>query len=286
MVSRGRTFPFHHALGASGATVKHFLLSFALVLWVVAPSPAWGAYHHAAHGYSLVVPDDWIQVPPEVVEQVTSMLMTKDAQAAAIVAYDAVFQPRSNPNWLAYPYVMVQPLNYAKLGVGRQINEDEFAQVIRQMTGQGLEQGIEKNVNAEFRSLLSNPQVKPPQLDVASRRFTWEIAMDVVGVGPVRGRLMGYFGKEALIQVAFYAQADQWDRHAAAGDAILNSFAFDPDKAYSEDLAAQSPSVWSNVVRNGLIGGVVGVVGALWSVRQSRKRKATRERGASPTTSA
>src|SRR5205807_2508865 len=130
-------------------------------------------------------------------------------------------QPAAHSQWFQYPYVLVQVMPYARLGQHGQVNEDQFPQFIRQLTGQDPKKALDSALKPEARSLLGGMQLGQPQLDSANRRYVFPMDLQVNGIGPVQSLAEGYFGRETLVQVQFCSKKDEWDRYAAAGQAIL-----------------------------------------------------------------
>jgi uncharacterized membrane-anchored protein len=237
------------------------------------PAPA-APFHSAAYGYTLEVPADWVQIPQDAVQQMLQAV--QGPGVAASIIYDAGFQLKANPQWLEYPYVLVQVVPYRKFGVNRQINEDEFPSVVKSMTGQDLDKAMSQQLSAEAQDLIKDVKAGKPVLESGRKRFLWEVDSTVQGVGRVRGMTAGYFGKESLVQVNYYTRAGDWDQHAAARQSILDSFQFDADKAYS--VAAESAAGrrrGKGILRNAIIGAVVAaVVGGVVAMMSKSKKKA------------
>jgi len=86
---------------------------------------------------------------------------------------------------------------------------------------------------------------------------------------------VGHFGREALVQVAFYTKSEEWDTYAEPRDEILRSFRFAPGKEYSVALAALQPtsSLWFTIGSSAMTGAIVGgISGGLWVLMRSRRK--------------
>lgn len=222
-----------------------------------------GEFHSATYGYYLDIPPGWIEVPKNVLDETVASMMKENASIP--IVYDTGFQLESAERWLDYPYILVQPLAYKSFGVHRQINEDEFPRMVQMITGFDVETFFDENVTSEARPLLDNLEFGKLQLDVANRRYTWPLNMEVQGIGPIRGLVIGYFGRDSIVQVVFYARSSDWDQHADEGLKILESFRFTPDKAYSVEVATAHPtppSLWQSILGKGMIGAIAGGIAA------------------------
>ena len=224
-------------------------------------------FHSTSYGYYLDLPPGWVEIPKDVLQELVATVLKQNPKANII--YDACFQLDSSDQGLEYPYVLVQPVPY---DAHRQINEDEFPRFVQKMTGLDIGKLLDENVSSVGRQRVLNWDIERPQLDVAQRRYLQPINADVHAFGPIRGLIVGYFGRDSLVQVAFYSRRSDWDHYADVRRAILESFRFAPDKAYSVELAAANPSppsIWGV----GLTGGIVGVTIAGIAVIAAMKRK-------------
>lgn len=213
-------------------------------------------YHSKSFIYRIELPQDWIEIPQNVLHETVDALMNQKSSTSII--YDAGFQLDSTDHWFEYPYVMVQILPYAKFGSHRQINEDEFPEFVRRLTGINVGKLLDKTVSSDVRQLFANIDTGKPQLDVANRRYFWAINMDVQDIGPIRSIIVGYFGRNSIVQVTFSTRRAEWNRYADARETIFNSFSFYPNKAYSVQVAASNPSrtsIWTGVLEKGISGG-------------------------------
>ncbi len=154
------------------------------------------SYHGALYGYNLTIPDDWINVPPEVVKVAAEAVTNPKSERTFV--FDAAFQPASHEQWLDYPYVIVQVMPYASMGIFTQINEDEFAQVTKSMTGVDFGRAVDSALSSDARSFVSEARIESPQLDTGKRRFLLPITMSVAGSGKVAGFALATLGVSAL----------------------------------------------------------------------------------------
>ncbi len=183
-------------------------------------------FHSARYGYTLETPTNWVQVPDDVLQQ--TMAAMRGTNAKVTLVYDAGFQLDSGETWLAYPYVLVQPI-----ALPQQIDEADFAEMVLTLTGMDVNKIADDSMAPDVRGAISGIQPGQITLDKPKRRYLWEVNMEVTGAGPVRGLVAGHFGRESVVQVAFYSLASDWDRYAKERQAIIDSFRFDADKAYS-----------------------------------------------------
>ncbi len=253
------------------------VLGIAVLGWAAAaPRCSGEQFHGRNYGYHITLPHDWVTVPKDVLDDVFAQLRNQATPSTTI--YDAAFQLASAAQWFEYPYVLVQPLPYSKFGLNRQLNEDEFPRYISMITGVDVTKIVDESFAPDIRGLLQNTTLGQPQLDTSNRRYLLTINMDVAGIGPVRGLMVGYFGRDSIVQIMFYSRRAEWDQHATVASLIMDSFRFDPEKAYSVQTAIANPtppSLWSRVAAKGIAGAIGGGLFALifGGIAASKRKK-------------
>src|SRR4051812_29651715 len=109
------------------------LVAVVALLCATPPVALAAPYHGETYGYHVVLPDDWVQIADADVKATADA--ARNPNAKNVVVFDTAFQPSSHVRPFQYPYVIVQVIPYADLGLRRQVNEDEFADVVKAMTG-------------------------------------------------------------------------------------------------------------------------------------------------------
>ena len=235
-------------------------------------------FHSDSYGYRIELPHDWVEIPQDVIQEALALIQKQNSTASII--YDAGFVLDSADEWFECPYVLISPTPYAELGLSRQLNEDEFPEFVRRLTGLDVGKLVDENVSPLGRQIITRVDAGQLQLDVANRRFLWILNSNVQGVGPIRLLSVGYFGRDSIVKVTFYSRLADWDRDADVRERIVDSFRFDPDKAYSVQVAALTPtppSIWSRVLGRATTGVFAGViigfiVGGITWLRRKRPR--------------
>lgn len=217
-------------------------------------------YHGRTYGYRVDLPEGWIQIPQNSVRKMRDSVLNERARSDII--YDAGFQIESAARWFEYPYVLIQPLPYAQFGLNRQPYEDELPGYVRQITGLDLEELADEHFSRDMRGSVHELHGANPWLETQKHRYLQTIDVDVQGVGPVRCLTVGHFGRHAIVLLHFYSRRSDWDRYSGVREAMLSSFGFDPEYAYS----AQGSSAFSwtrffkSVAFGACAGGVLGFV--------------------------
>ena len=214
------------------------------------------------YGYSITIPSNWMVIPAEKVREAAELLYDHKGSQKIKVITDAAFQSAQSAEWFEYPYVIVQVIPYGNYGINRQINEDEFNLFIKSMTGVDAAKTIDAALPTELRELVSDFNFEKPHIDKTRRRFFVPFMTNITGVGKVRGLTVGYFGRECIVQVNFYAAEGNWDQHISVGTSIIDSFRFDLAKEYVAAAALKpvNRSIWSGVGEKAIVGGIIGVL--------------------------
>lgn len=188
---------------------------------------AW-SYHSYSNGFTVSLPDDWVQVPDEILTVKTATLpILRSGQGT----FETAFQPQRNQRWLEYPYILVEVIPYNNMGFQRQVDDAQIAQIVKNNTGldpahppipvtEVMEGGAEREDDTLFC------------LDSQSHRFTWTSANHLKDIGDVRTRQWGIFGRDALVQITLYESGKGSDRLRDMTTAVIDSFKFEAGREY------------------------------------------------------
>jgi len=201
---------------AGGALVVCALLS-------LAPAALAYSYHSITYGYSVSVPDDWTQVPDDILAERAPDLPIVRSRHGTL---DVAFQPKRTAKPLDYPYIVVEVVPYSGIGYAQQVTDEEIRTIVKLDTGldpanpyspdtQVMEGG------AELESLDG-----VLNLERESRRFIWSSTANMSDVGLVRSRQWGFFGRDAVVKVTLYERGRGSDRLRDMARAVAGSFKF------------------------------------------------------------
>lgn len=262
-----------------GLLVCAMLAITARGVWGTMPGAGPGSHYSGLRwGYSVEVPPGWEQVPDDVVQSAAAQMQKPGGK----VVFDAAFQAAGSGRWLSYPYAIVQVIPYANLGLEGELPESQFAAVVKSLTGSDAIKRIDDAMPTTLRGKVSATGVHDAVLEPEQRRFHYALAMNVAGVGPVEGASTAYFGRNALVQVSYYALAPggpDAPAQEAAGRGLRNSLVFDPGHSYNPALAVALPTtggttlfqgVGPAMARGAILGVVVTVVGLVFRKRRTK----------------
>jgi len=181
------------------------------------------------YGYSLAIPEEWIEVPASVVEEYDKLVIEGNYQ----IPVQRAFQRAEAEEWLEHPFVFVYAMRYSDLGINRQLYKNELKELVEELTGLDANK-VFKHTATEFRELILDYDIGEAYLDSEKKVYVWRIEMNVDNLGRVKTSVVGHFGRRAVIQMGFFDLKSNWNQSKPERDLILESFHFDPAMTYSE----------------------------------------------------
>jgi hypothetical protein len=216
-------------------------------------------------GFTLSLPDGWIEIPQEVLTSVRDELV-RQATNAKVPKYDYGFQLETAQNWMEYPYVLVQVSN-----TGR-VPEHQ----LKSMPKMDLNEMLKNNA-ADLKSLMSNVTLGQMQYDETAHVVWVTYRSDVVGIGKVQG-ISGLIPTEkGYLQVHCYSTESNFQTYLPIFRQIVTSVAISPGLAYKPRWADNSPILsgidWSQVAAKAIGGAIIGGLIALFAALKRRKKE-------------
>lgn len=244
---------------------RHPLLSLPLLLLSVVLlwgsfAQAW-SYHSFSKGYSISVPDDWVQVPDEILTVRAPML---PALRNAKSNFDCAFQPQRNQGWFEYPYILVEVIPYSDMGIPQQVDDRQIASIVK--TNTGLDPAVPAPASDPQVALgggESEPLDAVLTFDRDGRRFIWSSTNTIDNVGLVRTRQWGIFGKDSLIQITLYEQGRGSDRLRDTARNIAASFKYEAGREYQPTFGTQDVANWISQLFSAPTMGMVVTIGCV-----------------------
>jgi hypothetical protein len=178
---------------------------------------------------SLTLPDGWVEVPQEILQQFYEE-MQRQAPDAGIPRYDYAVQSSDGPPWLAYPYVLV------KISITGRPTERELQAMPR------IDANAELQKKSEALSkVMTDTKLGQMQYDKAANVVWVTSESDVVGIGKVSG-LSGVIPTEkGFVQLHGYARSEDFARHEPVFRKIITTAKISPALVYqprwSDELA-------------------------------------------------
>lgn len=238
--------------------ITHCLLLVPLALAWPCTAAEPQLFHGDKDSYSIIFPSHWVRIPNNVLDGVQKAIFKSGSKPC--LRYEAGYQEGGSFGWMKYPYVLVQSIPYAQYGASGEPPECEFPKLVETISGMKLDKVMNDAMTPAARGILKDTPKLTARLDAPNRRYFFSMAMQVATVGTVRGEAVGYFGRDGVVQIMFYAIPKDLVRTANVRDRIFDSFKFDAAHAYDPAAAVASPvgPVTKRVLDHAMIGGIVG----------------------------
>jgi hypothetical protein len=209
-----------------------------LIAWCIAflaacQAQAW-TYHSFTNGYALNFPDDWQQIPDEILAMQSPSLPALRTAGA----FDVAFQPKHAGRWFEYPFIVVEVVPYSAIGKTTQLASRDMLEIVK--TNTGVDPAT--SISAETESMEGGGELDAPDgtvhFDPSRHRFLWSSASKVDRVGLIQARQWGFFGKEAFVNVTLYELGNGSPRLHDMARCIAATFKFEVGKSYQAGITA------------------------------------------------
>lgn len=185
---------------------------------------------HAREGFTIRLPADWKQIPPDVIKKYFSEMTRANPQMPRAVANYA-FKPASNMNPLPFPYLMIQVDHSGKLP------EQRLADT-RQM-----KRGIEKGAR-DASSKLSDVTASELTYD-ADRHIVWgTLQMTVPDGGRLKQMLATIMTEQGVIRVVGFSTDEDYETWAPTFKAIAENLVLSEKLRYRPAADPRNTPSW------------------------------------------
>jgi len=222
------------------------------------------------NGFSISLPDGWIEMPRDVIYAYEKEL-AKLAPNAPVQHYDYGFQLDVSKDWFEYPYILVQVKN-----IGR-IPESQ----LKKLEGYPVQKSLDKH-RKRFSSIMSDIQAGKMFYDKQTKMIWMSIESNVVDIGPISG-ISGIVPTEkGSIQVSGYSLRNDYTTYESIFRSVAMSVKPEPGLVYKPKWSDRLPSVvssidWGKVAGKAIAGAVIGGIAALIVGTTRRKKKDSKQ---------
>ncbi len=250
-----------------GIFARRFVI---ILIWLTLLAvTAQAAQLHEKDGFTISVPDGWVEIPTDVMASFVQELKRMSPNAP-VQNYDYGFQPDSGEFWFDYPYILVQVMN-----IGR-VPESE----LEKLDGFSTQDVIEAH-KKDFGEIMSNVQTGRMVFDRDQKMAWLRMESQIAGIGPIEGLAGMTPTEKGYIQVIGYALKGEYAlfepsfREAAISVTPDSTLAYKP--RWSDSLpTAVTGFDWGSVAGKAIIGGLIGgLVALVAGLRKRRKEEGT-----------
>lgn len=210
-------------------------------------------FHSPRYGYSVVIPDAWVEMPAEVIaysNETNGKLKNK-------FITDSGFAPDSTASWLEGPYVLIGAT------LSDQIPERRFGEVLDALRKADGPSGRLKDMlstDAAKELNLGPFQTADRTIDTQRHGFRYSAVMPKPGEPTAYMDCAGLFGRRYLLMAVIYWFEGQEAPSQSERDAILQSLVLDPGEAYDSSIVAQWGDILSKLLAGLIIAGVLALI--------------------------
>jgi len=170
--------------------------------------------------FTVDVPDGWVEVPPEVLQEFYDELK-RQAPAAQIPKYNYAFQSTQGPPWLSYPYVLVKVTPS-----GRPSEHD-----LETLPSIDLNAKVHEKTD-DMQNLLKDTSLGQMHYDQAANIVWLSSKTDVVNIGPVTGISGVIPTEQGFVELHAYAKETDFPQYLPTFQKIITSARVAPQLAY------------------------------------------------------
>lgn len=210
----------------------------------------------AQDGFTMYLPDDWVEIPNEVLKRHSEKVNQLVPQIGKQV-YDYGFQLPPADNWMSHPYILVQVKR-----TGR-IPEEELKKY--KQIGEAFSEQM-KEVGDNISSILSNTQLGEPLYDAENRILWMNISFDLQQTGRVNAQIAVKLTGFGVIQVTGYATEDTFSTYQPLFQKIARQINLDNSIKYKPEPTGNTLKM---IIWGTIICGIVGLI--VWFVKRKRR---------------
>jgi hypothetical protein len=233
------------------------IISVVFVLAGIASGTEFTQRFNAKEGFTLKLPDKWVQIPGEILDEHSGKLQQSGPDDEKPV-YDYGFQLSGAGHWLACPYILVH-LNRT----GR-IPEGKMKKLTKEKKGsKPIEEKISGIPNTEVVEILYDP-------DDHTLWMTF-----LAGTEKVKGLVATRLTHDGCIQIVCYADDQDFNEYRMLFEDIVKNIYLSEDLQYKSRITDSIPII-SQVDLNEFLSHVFTsalVIGAIWLLLSRIKKK-------------
>lgn len=207
---------------------------------LVLPTPVAFArtYSSEKFGYSLEVPEGWVQIPDGTLQEVSKATFVTDEIATS----DAAFQPAELNEAVDYcPNLIVTVIPYSKLGLNRPPTRGEMGDFVAGMSKADTRNLSDKVLQADVLAKLSLGDSKRLNVELDSNRVSLSLNGEIDGI-PVTSNSVYTFGRRSMVVLCMSSERNQSADMDPIWREVTQSFRFAPGYAYQRPTIVRKPA--------------------------------------------
>lgn len=206
-------------------------------------------------GFRLKLPEDWIEIPKEVLDDYSKMVQEMNPQTEKQV-YQCGYQLKENEEWLTHPYILIQVKKSGRI-------PESYLKNLKTIQA-GMEEGLNQ-AESNFKELVTRTSMEQPVYDKINHILFATLTANVSGVGIVNGLIAVKLTEKGTINIYGYALKEDFAEYLELYKKIALQIKIeDPSLIYKPRVTDMLPSFlvnmnWTRVILGALIGGLIGM---------------------------
>jgi len=221
----------------------------------------------AQDGFTMYLPDDWVEIPNEVLKQHSEKVNQLVPQIGKQV-YDYGFQSAPADNWMNHPYILIQVKRTGRIPEEELKKYKQVHEVFSEHIG---------DVEDVVSGILSNTQLGETLYDAENRILWMNISFDLQRIGRINAQIAVKLTDFGVIQVTGYATEDTFSTYQPLFQKIArqiyldNIIKYKPGAAWniSTDGVINTVNTLKVIIWGTIICGIIGLI--VWLVRRKRR---------------
>ncbi|MBC7752121.1 MAG: hypothetical protein H7Z73_10475 [Candidatus Saccharibacteria bacterium] len=163
-------------------------------------------------GFSIEIPSDWVQIPPDVTKQYADAINTASPNTKPMYP-NYVFQKNTpeNSNWFTYPYIIINVKRTGKL-------------TETQMKSFGITPTNTRQIKDQVPNFLTNLEISQPQYDPDARIIWLKVGMEVPDIGRISGLTSVIPTEYGVVQIQGYTKEADYINYLPTFQKVTESF--------------------------------------------------------------
>ena len=172
------------------------------------------------HGYSIWLPDGWVEIPAGVIESAEHEL-AKHQLFLPQLHSDCGFQIHKKNNWFEYPYILIRIDNTERLSKNK----------ILKLKKSYMQEAVNQLDIAS--SLILDSQIEETNYDENSNIMWVQFTSNVLGIGQVSSMSGMIFTEQGYIQITGYSLKNDYISNKQIFQTVINSVVLDNELQYT-----------------------------------------------------
>lgn len=219
---------------------------------------AHGETFHTDKKFSITLPDDWIEIPKNVLDAYSDNVAKLSPDTPKQI-YDYGYQLRGSEKWLDYPYILVQVKNTGRVPSGELSRYKKLKA--------GFKKGLEQ-LGEDLSKIMSDTTIGEPFYDKENTMLWMSMSAEVRDSGTVKALIGVKLTEKGVIQLNGYSQQENFAKYKDVYTKAFSSLAVNDSIKYRPQITDAAPVIGSinmgevltSGIKSALIGGVIGLI--------------------------